>query len=191
MGTSKVIFSLSMSLDGFVAGPNDEIPSPRLAVQRRSREPLRARPADVRGQPRVSRRRDCRRRRLRRRAQHVRGAGRWGGKPPFDIRYFVVTHEPPTEDRGEFTYVTEGVEAAIAQARAAASGKDVSVMGADVPQQAIRAGLLDELVIHLIPVLLDDGKRLFDPLGGRVDLERTQVVEAPEGVTHLRFRVIR
>jgi dihydrofolate reductase len=118
-------------------------------------------------------------------------AGRWGGKPPFDMPYFVVTHDPPTEDRGEFTYITEGVEAAIEQAHAAAGAKDVNLMGADVPQQAIRAGLLDELVIHLIPVLLGEGKRLFDHLGGRVDLERTQVVEAPEGVTHLRFRVIR
>jgi dihydrofolate reductase len=86
---------------------------------------------------------------------------------------------------------SEDVEAAIEQARAAADGKDVSVMGADIPQQAIRAALLDELVIHLIPVLLDDGKRLFDRIGGRVHLERTQVVEAPDGVTHLRFRVIR
>jgi dihydrofolate reductase len=64
-------------------------------------------------------------------------------------------------------------------------------MGAIVPQQAIGAGLVDEFMIHLIPVLLGEGKRLFDHLGGRVDLERTQVVEAPEGVTHIRFRVIR
>jgi RNA polymerase sigma factor (sigma-70 family) len=109
------------------------------------------------------------------------------------VRHPLLRRHARTADRASrrVTYVTEGVEAAIEQARAAASGKDVSVMGAEVPQQAIRAGLLDELVIHLIPVLLDDGKRLFDRLGGRVDLERTQVVEAPEGVTHLRFRVIR
>src|SRR5919107_1223207 len=74
----------------------------------------------------------------------------------------------------------------------AAGDKKVSVAGADVPQQAIRAGLLDEIHIHLVPVLLGEGKRLFDHLGNqRIDLERTRVVEAPEGVTHLRFRVKR
>ena len=72
-----------------------------------------------------------------------------------------------------------------------AGEKGVSWMGAIVPQQAIHAGLVDEFVIHLIPVLLGDGKRLFDHLGGRLDLERTHVVEAPEGVTHVRFRVVR
>jgi dihydrofolate reductase len=189
---SNVSFSLSMSLDGFVAGPNDEIDPLHdwlfngdhesrfghgLRMSEASRAVLDAGLAGV-GACVVGR-------------NTFEAAGRWGGRPPFDFPYFVVTHEPPAERRGEFTYVTEGVEAAIEQARAAADGKDVNVMGADVPQQAIRAGLLDELVIHLIPVLLDDGKRLFDRLGGRVDLERTQVVEAPEGVTHLRFRVIR
>ena len=118
-------------------------------------------------------------------------SGRWGGTPLFGTPTFVVTHAPPTENRGEFTYVTEGVEAAIEQARAAAGEKAVALMGANVPQQAIRAGLVDEMIIHLIPVLLGEGKRLFDHLGGRVNLERTQVVEAPEGVTHLRFRVVR
>jgi dihydrofolate reductase len=189
---SNVSFSLSMSLDGFVAGPNDEIDPLHdwlfngdhesrfghgLRMSEASRAVLDAELAGL-GACVVGR-------------NTFEAADRWGGKPPFDIPYFVVTHEPPTERRGEFTYVTEGVEAAIEQARAAANGKDVSVMGAEVPQQAIRAGLLTELVIHLIPVLLDDGKRLFDRLGGRVDLERTQVVEAPDGVTHLRFRVIR
>jgi dihydrofolate reductase len=116
---------------------------------------------------------------------------RWGGTGPFGAPTFVVTHEPPAENRGTFTYVTEGVEAAIEQARAAAGEKTVSVMGAIVPQQAIRAGLIDEFVIHLIPVLLGEGKRLFEHLGARVDLERIRVVAAPEGVTHLRFRVVR
>jgi dihydrofolate reductase len=189
---NNVSVSLSMSLDGFVAGPNDQIDPLHdwlfagehasrfghgLRMSEASRAFLDAGIADL-GACVVGR-------------NTFEAAGRWGGKPPFDHPYFVVTHEPPTENRGEFTYVTEGVEAAIEQARAAADGKDVNLMGADIPQQAMRAGLLDELVVHVIPVLLDDGKRLFDRLGGRVDLERTQVVEAPEGVTHLRFRVIR
>jgi dihydrofolate reductase len=188
---TNVTFNLSMSLDGFVAGAHDEIdplhdwliggekPS-RFgfgSMTEESRAVLDAGIDDL-GAIVVGR-------------NTFEVSGRWHGTPLFGAPTFVVTHSPPTEDRGEFTYVTEGVEAAIEQACAAAGEKTVSVMGAIVPQQAIRSGLVDEFVIHLIPVLLGEGKRLFDHLGSRVDLQRTQVVEAPEGVTHLRFRVIR
>lgn len=109
--------------------------------------------------------------------------------------YFIVSHDVPAELAGPdapFTFVTDGVGGAIAQARAAAGGKKVSVMGADVPQQAIRAGLLDELLIHLVPVLLGDGKRLFEHLGNEsLELDRTEVVAAPDGITHLRYRIKR
>ena len=188
---TNVTFNLSMSLDGFVAGPNDEIdplhdwlfggehPS-RSGFGRMTEESRAVLDAGIDDLGAIVVGRNT-----------FEVSGRWGGTPLFGAPTFVVTHSPPTENRGEFTYVTEGVEAAIEQARAAAGEKDVSVMGAIVPQQAIRAGLVDEFVIHLIPVLLGEGKRLFDHLGGRVDLERTQVVEAPEGVTHLRFRVVR
>lgn len=122
-------------------------------------------------------------------------AGRWGGQPPFPMPYFILSHDVPAELAGPdapFTFVTDGLDSAIAQARAAAGGKNVSVMGADVPQQAIRAGLLDELVIHLVPVLLGDGKRLFEHLGSEsLELERTDVVAAPDGITHLRYRIKR
>jgi len=188
---TNVTFSLSMSLDGFVAGPDDEIDPLHDwlfsgehqgsagfgRMSRESRDVLDAAIADL-GAVVVGR-------------NTFEASGRWDGKPLFGAPTFVVTHSPPTENAGEFAYVTEGVEAAIALARPAAGDKDVAVMGAIVPQQAIRAGLVDEFMIHLIPVLLGEGKRLFDHLGGRVDLERTQVVEAPEGVTHLRFRVVR
>ena len=190
-GMTNVTFDLSMSLDGFVAGPNDEIdplhdwlfggehPS-RFgfgSMTEESRALLDA-GIDTLGAIVVGR-------------NSFEASGRWGGSPLFGAPTFVVTHEPPTEKRGDFTYVTDGVEAAIEQARAAAGEKDVALMGAIVPQQAIRASLVDEFVIHLIPVLLGEGKRLFDHLGGRVDLERTQVVVAPEGVTHVRYRVVR
>jgi dihydrofolate reductase len=109
--------------------------------------------------------------------------------------YFIVSHDVPDDmvrQDAPFTFVTDGVETAIARARAAAGEKMVNVMGADVPQQTLRAGPLDEVQIHLIPVLLGAGKRLFDHLGTEpIELERTRVVEAPEGVTHLRFRVRR
>ena len=91
-----------------------------------------------------------------------------------------------------FTFVTDGIEAALDQARAAAGDKDVSLAGgADVVQQYLRAGLLDELQIHVVPLLLGDGVSLFDHLGGEpVKLEATRVIESPS-VTHLRFRVPR
>jgi dihydrofolate reductase len=188
---TKVTFSLSMSLDGFVAGPNDEIDplhdwlfsgehETRFGFGRMSKESVSVleRSVDDLGAVVVGR-------------NTFEASGRWDGKPLFGAPTFVVTHSPPTENRGEFTYVTEGVEAAVERARAAAGDKHVAVMGAIVPQQAIRAGLVDEFMIHLIPVLLGEGKRLFDHLGGPVELERSRVVEAPEGVTHLGFRVVR
>jgi dihydrofolate reductase len=187
---SNVTFSLSMSLDGFVAGPNDEIdplhdwlfagehPS-RSGFGRMTEESRALLDAGIADLGAVVAGRTT-----------FEVSKRWGGTGPFGAPTFVVTHSPPTENRGDFTYVTEGVEAAIELARAAAGEKDVSVMGAIVPQQAIRAGLVDEFVITLIPVLLGEGKRLFEHIGGRVDLQRTRVVEAPEGVTHMRFRVV-
>jgi dihydrofolate reductase len=188
---TNVTFSLSISLDGFVAGPKDEIDPlhdwlfagehPSRAGFGRMTEPSRAlldAGLDNLGAVVAGR-------------TTFEVSERWGGAGPFSAPTFIVTHTPPTENRGDFTYVTEGVEAAVEQARAAAGEKDVSLMGAIVPQQAIRAGLVDEFVITLIPVLLGEGKRLFEHLGGRVDLERTRVIEAPEGVTHMRFRVIR
>ncbi len=107
---------------------------------------------------------------------------------------FVVTHHPrpPLVMRGgtTFTFVTDGIESALAQARAAAGGKDVALGGgASVAQQYLKAGLIDELRIHVVPILLGDGARLFANLGDvRPRLQCTQVVEAP-GVTHLTYRV--
>ena len=90
-----------------------------------------------------------------------------------------------------FTFVTDGIESALEQARAAAGDKDVTVAGgADVVQQYLAAGLFDEIQLHVAPVLLGDGVRLFDgvvPDAPRA-LERTEVVEAPSGVTHVKYR---
>jgi dihydrofolate reductase len=119
--------------------------------------------------------------------------GWWGDDPPFHTPVFVVTHferEPlKLEGGNEFSFVTEGVEKAVELAREAAGGKDVSVGGGgETIQQCIAAGLLDELQIHLVPVLLHDGVRLLDNLPRGVELELTRVVEAP-GVTHLDYRL--
>jgi dihydrofolate reductase len=107
---------------------------------------------------------------------------------------FVVTHAVPQEwvyEGSPFTFVTDGVESAVEQARAVAGDRDVSVGAASIAQQCIRAGLLDEVHINLVPVLLGEGVRLFEHLGdGQVELERTRVIEAP-GVTHLTFRLVK
>jgi dihydrofolate reductase len=122
-------------------------------------------------------------------------AGAWGGNGPVPgIPVFVLTHRVPDHvPRGEsrYTFVTDGVESAIEQARATAADRYVSLMGASVAQQGIRAKLVDEIQIHLVPVLLGEGVRLFEHLGSTgVELETVRVVDAP-GVTHLRFRVVR
>jgi dihydrofolate reductase len=114
--------------------------------------------------------------------------GWWGDEPPFGHPVFVLTHHEreSLELRGTtFTFVTDGIEAALELARAAAGDKDVALGGgARVAQQYLRAGLLDELNIHLAPVLLGDGVRLFDGDTGRLELDR--VVASPR-VTHLRY----
>ncbi|MFF0721970.1 dihydrofolate reductase family protein [Micromonospora sp. NPDC003816] len=122
----------------------------------------------------------------------------WGDEPPFRAPVFVVTHRPrPTLRRQggtSFTYVTDGVAAAVAQARAAAGGRNVAVAGGgSLVRQVLRAGLLDEVELHVVPVVLGDGLRLFTPDLGLDDFEAiemspTRVVPTPE-VTHIRYAV--
>ncbi len=122
--------------------------------------------------------------------------GWWGDDPPFHMPVFVLTHharEPLVKQGGTtFTFVTDGIESALDQAIEAATGKDVALSGgANVAQQYLAAGLIDEMHIHVVPVLLGDGARLFDNLeGAEVRLECTRAVEAP-GVTHLTYRVVK
>jgi dihydrofolate reductase len=123
-----------------------------------------------------------------------RADGWWGDDPPFHVPVFVLTHHAretlAMEGGTSFNFVTDGIEAALEQARAAAGDKDVLLAGgASVVQQYLKAGLLNELQIHVAPVLLGDGTSLFDRLGiDAVGLETTRVIAAPS-VTHLRFRV--
>jgi len=132
----------------------------------------------------------------------VRGAwgdeqwrGWWGDNPPYHYPVFVVTHYPrdPLEMEGgtTFHFVTDGIESALDQARGAADGKDVMLWGGgNTAQQYLASGLMDELELHVVPVLLGDGARLFDNLGdAEVRLEQVRAVAAP-GVTHLKYRVV-
>jgi dihydrofolate reductase len=122
--------------------------------------------------------------------------GWWGPNPPFHLPVFVLTHHSraPLECEGgtTFTFVTDGLDAGLAQATQAAGGRYVDICGgATVAKQYLAAGLLDEILLHLVPVFLGAGVRLFD--GGTRDgitLEQAFVVEAP-GVTHLKYRVLR
>jgi dihydrofolate reductase len=120
--------------------------------------------------------------------------GWWGDDPPYHYPVFIVTHHArdPVEMEGgtTFHFVTDGIKSALEQAREAALGKDVMLWGgADVVNQYLAAGLLDELELHVVPVLLGGGARLFAGLGdAEVQLEQVRAVEAP-GVTHLKYRL--
>jgi dihydrofolate reductase len=115
----------------------------------------------------------------------------WGGKGPLeDVQCFVVTHSPLPDADPIFTFVTDGIESALAKAREAAEDKRIGLMGADIDRQFIAAGLVDEIRIHVVDVLLGGGRRLFDRLPQRVDLEQTGLSET-DGATHLVYRVVR
>jgi dihydrofolate reductase len=193
----KVIVELSMSLDGFIARPDgstDEVhawynsgdidikmPNNELTfkVDAASAEVVRE---SFRLGANVTGRRT------------FDDAQAWGGEDPMGIPSFIVTHSIPEEwnrPDSPFVFVTDGVESAIQRAKAAAGDKPVGVAGADIAQQCLKLGLLDEIQLHLVPVLLNEGIRLFDNLGDTpIQLERTRLVEAP-GVTHVWFRVVR
>jgi dihydrofolate reductase len=201
----KVVFNMTVSLDGFVAGPNDgpenglgdggdrlfkwyfsgdtEIPisdgNMVLKVSPQSgkllQEAIESYGAGVWG----------------RRTFDIARA--WGGHPP-GTPCFIVTHSVPQEwakEGSPFTFVTEGVESAIRQAREAAGDKDVVICTASILQQCFRARLVDEIYIDVAPVLLGGGVRLFDHLGTEpIELEIIRAIEAP-GVTHLGYRVVK
>ncbi len=202
----KVAMGLSMSLDGFIAGPNDGPERPlgeggeRLFAWYSSGDTEYRLPGTemvFEVSPQSAE--------LLREAHTKMGAfvtGRrtfeitngWGGRPPLGVPTFVVSHTVSQEwvyEGSPFTFVTDGAESAVEQAKAVAGDKDVAVGAASIAQQCIRAGLLDEIHIDLVPVLLGDGVRLFEHLGTTpIELESTKVIEAP-GVTHLTFKVLK
>ena len=213
---SKVVVEISMSLDGYVAGPNATLDEPLgkdgerlhdwivgldawreahgLEGGERSRdsevvEESRARTGAV----------------IMGRKMYSGGAGAWeddpnaggwwGDDPPFGVPVYVLTsHEREAETKGTttITFVTDGIESALAQARASAEGKDVLIAGgADVAQQYIAPGHVDEIDLHIAPVLLGGGRRLFENLGTTPPkLELMRTIDSP-AITHLRYRVVR
>jgi dihydrofolate reductase len=115
----------------------------------------------------------------------------WGGKGPLgEAPCFVITHEPPSGVGPVFTFVTDGIESALARAREVAGDERIGLMGADVDRQFLAAALVDEIRIHLVDVLLGGGRRLLESLPQRVELEQT-ALSRTDGATHLEYRVVR
>jgi dihydrofolate reductase len=211
----KLRLNIAMSLDGFVAGPDPTVESPLGAGGEQLHEwiyPLEAwrRPHGMEGGD-VTASTAVIQERLDKAGATIMGRnmfgggpgpwdddpwdGWWGDDPPFHHPVFVLTHHPrePSVKGGgtTFTFVTDGIESALEQARAAAGGSDVAVAGgANVAQQYLSAGLLDEIEIDVAPVLLHAGRRLFEDLAPGIELEQLRSVAAP-GVTHVKYRVRR
>ncbi len=121
------------------------------------------------------------------------GDGGWGdGGPVGDTPVFVVTHNKPTKEYpAVYRFVTDGVVSAIEQAKAVAGDRTVGLHGATVMQQALPLGLVDEIIVHVVPILLGGGTKLFDVLDEAIALERTDVIASSQYATHLRFRVVK
>ena len=191
---SRSVLSMSMSLDGFITGPDDDTAHGLGVRGERLHDWLGPAGAGTHGfsPPGAS---AAVFDELMATGAIVVGrrtfdlAGHWNGDH-HGVPIFVPTRGTPPPPQSDWVhYVTDGVESAILQAKEAAGEANVLVHGADLAQSCLRAGVLDELEIHLVPVLLGDGRRLFEHLGSEhIELERTRVVEAP-GVTHLHYRV--
>jgi dihydrofolate reductase len=190
---------MSMSLDGYIAGPNDSPENPggddfmRLhdwygfasepapdtattsAIARQFLDEGKATGAVVSGR------------------NTVEQVDHWGGDHHEGVPIFVPSHRPPGPSVAAYplvTYVTDGIVSAMAKAKAAAGDRNVMVHGAYTAQTALEAGVLDELQIHQIPVLFGGGRRLFETLPTRVELEVIRVIDTPEA-THIRYHIRR
>ena len=194
---SASVLYMSMSLDGYIAGPNDEPDNPggddfdRLHEWITTPDGEYGRPSgpagelfdewDAAGAVLAGRR-------------TVEQVDHWGGDHHGrGVPIFVPSHRPPGPSVANYPlvrYVTDGIASAMAQAKAAAGDRTVLVQGAYTAQRALEAGVLDELQLHQIPVLFGGGRRLFEVLPSRVELEIVRVIDTPEA-THIRYRVRR
>ena len=193
---SQSVLYMSMSLDGYIAGPNDGPGNPGGDDFMRLHEwyGFRDEPPNTGGTGWGAHFME------EGRATGAVLAGRrtveqvdhWGGNH-HGVPIFVPSHRPPGAAVAKYplvTYVTDGIESAMAQAKAAAGDRDVMVHGAYTARTALAAGVLDELQIHQIPVLFGEGRRMFDVLSPRIELEIIKVIDTPEA-THIRYRVRR
>jgi dihydrofolate reductase len=194
---SRVIVDLSMSLDGYIAGPNDGPGHPlgdggealfewmNVDMEARgTRDFVNPPPASrevvdewFQGGAIISGRRT------------YDIANGWSGRHPIGVPFFVLSHDPPDVDPGEGAFVTDGIASALEQAKVIAEGRTIALCAADVAQQFLRAGLLDEIQVSVAPVVLGGGVRLFRD-GEAAALRQTRAI-ASEGVTHLRYEVVK
>ena len=197
---SKSVLSMSMSLDGYIAGPGDgpanpggdgfmrlhewygfaSDPSPNAESSDQSGagkhflDEIRTTGAVLSGR------------------NTVEQADHWGGDHHGGVPILVLSHRPPGPTVAMYplvTYVIDGISAAMTQAKAAAGDRNVLVHGAYTAQVALEAGVLDELQIHQVPVLFGGGRRLFEVLPERVELEIIRVIDTPEA-THIRYGIV-
>jgi dihydrofolate reductase len=197
---SRSVLYMSMSLDGYIAGPNDRPGNPggddfmRLhewfgfasdaaptaetndasGLGRHFLDEIKDTGAVLSGR------------------NTVEQVDHWGGDHHDGVPIFVPSHRPPGTSAATYplvTYVRDGIASAMAQAKAAAGDRNVLVHGATTAQTALEAGVLDELQIHHIPVLFGGGRRLFEALSARVELEIIRVIDSPDA-THIRYRVV-
>jgi dihydrofolate reductase len=200
IGLAKSVLYMSMSLDGYIAGPDDKPGNPGGNDFMRLHEwygfASEAGPAtetvdasgignqflsEIKETGAVLSGRNT-----------VEQVDHWGGDHHDGVPIFVPSHRPPAPSAARYplvSYVADGIVSAMAQAKAAAGDRNVLVHGAYTAQTAIEAGVLDELQIHQVPVLFGSGRRLFDVLPARVELEIVRVIDTPQA-THIRYRIV-
>jgi dihydrofolate reductase len=189
---AKSVLYMSMSLDGYVAGPDDRPGNPGGDGFMRLHLWLgdSSRPAGPAGEM-LNEMKACGAVLAGRRT--VEQVDHYSGNHHNGVRIFVPSHRAPDPSVAKYplvTYVNDGIASAMTQAKAAAGDRDVLVHGAYTAQRALEAGVLDELQIHQIPVLFGHGLRQFDVLPSRIELEIVRVIDTPEA-THIRYRVRR
>ena len=185
---SSTVLYMSMSLDGFIAGPNETVENGLGDGGERLHEWAFSDPAGVHAQVIGE---------FMSTGAVVAGrgtfepAGGWGGDHHDGVPIFILSRRERESEWPLVTYVDD-VRTAMSEAKRAAGDKNVLVHGAGVAQLALAAGVLDEIEVHVIPVLLGQGRRLFDNLSPEhIELERTRILEGEGGVTHMRYRVKR
>ena len=188
----KVFVNITMSLDGFVAGPNISEANPLgeggerlhdwMFKDRTEADNSIAEEMNARGGAIILGRRTY--------ADAIDRA--WGGETPFQAPAFVLAKNAPVKVADGFTFVTDGIESALKQARTTAGEKDIWLMGgANVIQQYIKAGLVDEIQVSIAPVLFVKGTRLFEHIGtDSIELQSNRVIQTPQA-THIRYNIIK
>ena len=189
----KVIVHVSMSLDGFITGPNDRVGEGMGEGGERLHDWMfkDSTPADKEIMDEWLKNTGAW---IMGRHSFEVGVGPWGKNPPFHAPVFVLSHrahEDLVKEGGTtYMFVTDGIESALRKAKKEAGDKQIMLHGANIFQQYLKSGLIDEINIHIVPVLFGNGKKLFEQIGEKVELKKIKTMETP-GAVHLTFRVVK